>query len=223
MRPFLSYSFAVKYVGIYHREYSSYREGCDHKRDKAEKARYYRDDAVNYPNCTCGAVRFVPVFFAVERPREFDADGVALAAFGHIISRYNENKTEKQGAEKLYIHCISYSRGIRKRGKSKAYYGNYPKCNINYFAGVITVFGVCESNGKAYPMNCKHDKRQRKHPEGFAAPLVCLAGYVPMDRHLLGHLIPKDNACDNGQKNYNRRQNKNFQIFLNHFFLLSGS
>ena len=49
----------------------------------------------------------IPIFFVFERPLDFNADGVALPAFGHKISDYRKKNSKENEGKLAYIEAFS--------------------------------------------------------------------------------------------------------------------
>ena len=63
---------------------------------------------------------FVPVFFALEGPRELDSDGIVLAAFGQIVADDHKRKADEEGQVKRKIDFITESHQQRDEHEAAA-------------------------------------------------------------------------------------------------------
>ena len=195
-------SFLVKDVRIDYRNQSHYYNSGKADPNSTEEACCGNEDTSDDPKPTCQAVCFVPVFFAVQRPRNFNTYGVILLTFGHIIAENYQQKTEESGSYRFHGNFFSHGYGIHKGREQDAQAGNYPEYKVEYFFGVISAFGIGTSNDHCKPLYCKHDQRQTEYCKSLTAPTVYLALGVPMCWDLIRQLIPKDDSRQNRQKEF---------------------
>ena len=84
----------------------------------------------------------IPVFFAVQGPGQFDANGIVLFAFGKVISQSNEQNTHQSRNDTADRNFNAHCRGKGDRRYNQRQYRDAPFRDQYDAAAQISAFGV---------------------------------------------------------------------------------
>ena len=190
-QPFLfgSNAFAVESVGV---DEGSDDHGQQHGEDgpEGEAARHHDHQTADHPKSSGEAVGAVPVFFAVQRPGNLDADGVVLLAFGQIVADDDKQQTHKQGHHHIHGHIAAQRGNIGNGKEHQLQHRDDPQHQMQDFGRVVIFLGIGTGSQYAQPLESQHDKGHTKDTEGLACPTIYLTGCVPVHGDLLRQLVP---------------------------------
>ena len=176
----------------------------------------------NHPDTAGETMGMIPVILIIERPRELDADGIALAAFGQIIADDDEQDADKEGSSAGGVDGIAQRVGIDHGTGIQADNRTNPEDDIHQLFGNVLLFGVCAHDNGAEKMAGEDEKRQTDDGEQASGISVGRAAEIEVRGNFLGKLIPKSQAEEHRQKDDDRGQDKGTLIDGFHGFLLSA-
>ena len=114
----------------------------------------------NDPDIARETMGMIPVILIIERPREFDADGIALTAFGQIVADDNEQDADKEGSGAGSVDGIAQRVGIDHGTGIQTDNRTNPEDDIHKLFGDVMLFGICTRDNGAEKVAGEDEKRQ---------------------------------------------------------------
>ena len=93
---FFLYAFAVQHKGIDHRNQNHRKNSDKQKPHAAKKGGQDHNKTTSHPEPAGKPVGFIPVFFAFQRPGDFDTNGIVLFDLGKEVADDHKKQSHKQ-------------------------------------------------------------------------------------------------------------------------------
>ena len=176
------------------------REGRDKNRGDpddgcvAEEDGKQRDHPGDDPYIARETVGVIPVILVVKRPRDADAHGVVMAAFGQIIADGDEEQADENHAETRDVDGEAQRAQVYGQAGEQADGGADPQDELRHLFGDILLFGIGAQHDGAEELHGEDEQREADHCERAAGIVVHRAAEIEMGGHALGQAIPQGEA-----------------------------
>ena len=137
------YALAIKKIRIENGGENHHKHKGEEKPAAADEAGECHQQTADNPKEAGEPMGFVPVCLAVQRPGQFDADGVALLALRQIIADDHKQYTDQNRCDgrnvKILVPCGRKNHAENHQRQQ----GDDPKDEALHLAGMVFIFGVC--------------------------------------------------------------------------------
>lgn len=180
----------------------------------AEKARNDQEKSAQYKRLSAQPMGTVPVFRAVQRPRNTDAYGIVLLQFRHIVPEDDEEQADQDGDYNAYIDFHAEGDCVSNTVYDKRHYRDDPERQREWLFVDVSPLRVIKGNKGDKQLQYGKNTGHAEYSKCFSRVSVSLSVCTPVCCNLFGQLVPYDEAEKDWQQCDQRCNDNCYFIFF---------
>lgn len=180
----------------------------------AQKARDDQEEAAQYKRLSAQPMCPVPVFRAVQRPRDADADCVVLLELWHIVPEDDEEDANQYRNNNPYIYVHAEGDCVSNTVYDKRHYRDDPEHQREWLFVDVSPLRVIKGNEGDKQLQYGQNTGHAEYSKCFSRVSVSLSVCTPVCCNLFGQLVPYDEAEKDWQQCDQRCNDNCYFIFF---------